>query len=352
MSLGLRRAGFELLAAFDVDAKAVETHCKNLGGRGFVADASVLTSAELLERAGVKTGELDLFAGGPPCQGFSKQKRGAHLGDDRNMLVRHFLRLVREMNPRFFFFENVAIFGQKRGREYIREMFSTLSDYVIYQHFYNSADFGLPQTRERFIAVGRRRDVHAGFRIPHPTVEKWRTVGEVLGDLPEPPTDYSPHPKYPNHQRARVTEINIRRFSYVKQGGGWKDIPEDLRLDCHKNVDPTSGGWPDVYGRLEWNGQCPTITGGFDSFTRGRYGHPLHDRPLTPREAARIQGFPDDFVFCGTRGDIRSQIGNAVPPPLAEAVGREILCTLRAADGIGPPVEDERARVRGRSGRD
>lgn len=126
MSLGLHRAGFELLAAFDVDAKAVETHCKNLGARGFVADASVLTSAELLERAGVKAGDLDLFAGGPPCQGFSKQKRGAHLGDDRNVLVRHYLRLVREMRPRFFFFENVAIFGQKRGREYIREMFSTL----------------------------------------------------------------------------------------------------------------------------------------------------------------------------------------------------------------------------------
>jgi len=344
MSLGLQRAGFDLLAAFDINEKAVETHCKNLGGCCLVGDASMLTSAALLERANVARGTLDLFAGGPPCQGFSKQKRGAHLGDDRNALVRDYIRLVREARPRFFFFENVAIFGQKRGRELIREMFSTLSDYVIYTHFYNSADFGLPQTRERFVAIGRRRDVRAGFRVPQATVETWRTVGEVLGDLPEPPDDYSDHPQFPNHQRARVTEINIRRFSYVPQGGGWKDIPEALRLDCHKNVDPTSGGWPDVYGRLEWSGQCPTITGGFDSFTRGRYGHPLHDRPLTAREAARIQGFPDDFVFCGTRGDIRSQIGNAVPPPLAEAVGREILRSLRAADGIGPPVEDDPER--------
>jgi DNA (cytosine-5)-methyltransferase 1 len=112
------------------------------------------------------------------------------------------------------------------------------------------------------------------------------------------------------------------------------DIPHELRLSCHKRVDTNSGGWPDVYGRLEWNGLCPTITGGFDSFTRGRYGHPLQDRPLTPREAARIQGFPDSFIFFGTRADIRSQIGNAVPPPLAEAVGFEIICSLLRADGI------------------
>ena len=72
------------------------------------------------------------------------------------------------------------------------------------------------------------------------------------------------------------------------KGGGWQDLPEELRLECHKNVDVTAGGWPDVYGRLRWDGQCPTITGGFDSFTRGRYGHPHHDRPLTPREAARL----------------------------------------------------------------
>ena len=94
------------------------------------------------------------------------------------------------------------------------------------------------------------------------------------------------------------------------------------------------GGWPDVFGRLRWDGLCPTITGGFDSFTRGRYGHPLHDRPLTPREAARIQGFPDSHHFVGNRGEVRSQIGNAVPPPVAFGVGTHILHSLLVADGI------------------
>ena len=190
--------------------------------------------------------------------------------------------------------------------------------------------------------VGIRRDHEIAFSVPAPTVRRWRTVGEVLDGLPEPPEDYSVHPEFPNHQRARVTPINVERFSYVSQGGGWQDIPEHLRLDCHKNVDSSSGGWPDVYGRLRWDGQCPTITGGFDSFTRGRYGHPHHDRPLTPREAARLQGFPDDFVFAGTRGDVRSQIGNVVPPPLARVIGKEVLRVLRVVDGLEPEREGDR----------
>jgi DNA (cytosine-5)-methyltransferase 1 len=338
MSLGLKKAGFILSLAFDIDEWAVKTHCQNLGGKCFVGDAAKLTGEDLLRRIGKKPGEFALFSGGPPCQGFSKQKRDAHLGDSRNERILDYIRLVQEIQPRFFIFENVAIFGQKRGRAYIQEMLSQFIDYTIYPKIFNSAEYGLAQTRERFIAVGRRNDQQTSFRHPEPTFVKFRTVGEVLNGIPEPPEDYSDHPQYPNHQRARVTPINIERFSHVPQGGGWQSIPEELRLECHKNVDTSSGGWPDVYGRLEWDGQCPTITGGFDSFTRGRYGHPLKDRPLTPREAARLQGFPDSFVFLGARADIRSQIGNAVPPPLAEAVGLEIMRSLLCADGV---IEDK-----------
>jgi DNA (cytosine-5)-methyltransferase 1 len=334
MSLGLERAGFTPLLAFDIDERAVDTHRGNLLGPCIVADAEDLSGAQILEMVRRQPGEIDLLSGGPPCQGFSKQKRGAHNGDDRNLLVLEFTRLVREVRPRSMLFENVAIFGKKRGRKYLELMRSQLEEYQLFPHFYNCADYGLAQTRERFVMVGIRGDLGVPFSIPTPTCDKWKTVGEVLQGLPEPPEDYSVHPDFPNHQRARVTALNITRFSCVPQGGGWQDIPEELRLDCHRGVDPTSGGWPDVYGRLSWDGQCPTITGGFDSFTRGRYGHPLHDRPLTPREAARLQGFPDDYTFVGNRGDVRSQIGNVVPPPLADAVGREILRVLRVADGL------------------
>lgn len=332
MNLGLEWAGFDVRLAFDIDALSVSTHRQNLKSLCLQADARQLRGEDLLSRIDVARGELALLAGGPPCQGFSKQKRGAHLGDDRNDLVLEFVRLVEEMKPRFLLFENVAIFGQLRGKRYVDEMARRLADYRLLPHFYNAADFGLPQTRERFIIIGHRRDQPCRVNLPSPTVPQWRTVGDVLAGMPEPPMDYSEHPDLPNHARARVTPINIERFSHVPQGGGWRDIPEGLRLPCHQDVNPASGGWPDVYGRLDWKGQCPTITGGFDSFTRGRYGHPLQNRPLTPREAARIQGFPDSFAFAGNRGDVRSQIGNAVPPPLAEAVGLAILRALLVAD--------------------
>lgn len=334
MSLGLKLAGFDIACAFDNDALSIATHNRNLGHHGRVRNAEEVSGFELMGELGIKRGELDLFAGGPPCQGFSKQKRGAHLGDSRNDLVMEYIRIVNEFLPRFFFFENVAIFGQKRGILYVKMMHETFCDYEISPCFINSADFGLPQTRERFLVVGRRRDVHGAFSFPERIVKRHTTVGETLRGLPEPPDDCSVHPLWANHQKAKVTEANIVRFSHVPQGGGWKDIPEELRLPCHQRVDTDKGGWPDVFGRLEWNGVCPTITGGFDSFTRGRYGHPLQDRPLTPREAARIQGFPDDYVFEGNRGDVRSQIGNAVPPPVAFGVGSHILRALLVADRL------------------
>lgn len=334
MSLGLKWAGFDVSYSFDYDARSVDTHRKNLNGKCDVLDARNVVGSQLLAEAGLEVREADLFAGGPPCQGFSKQKRGAHLGDERNDLVFEYVRLIKEIQPRYFLFENVAIFGQRRGKEHLKEMISRLeNDYECLPAFYNSADFGIPQTRDRFILIGRRKDQKGRVVIPTRTVKNWLTVGDVLKDIDEPPLDYSEHTEFANHQRARVTAINIERFSHVPQGGGWQDIPNELRLACHKDVNTSTGGWPDVYGRLKWNGQCPTITGGFDSFTRGRYGHPLADRPLTPREAARIQGFPDKFVFIGNRGEVRSQIGNVVPPPLAEIIGLAIIEALLTSDG-------------------
>jgi DNA (cytosine-5)-methyltransferase 1 len=344
LGLGLHNAGFTIGAAFDFNEQAVQTY-RNLSEKCLVADATLLSGDFLLDYAGINKGQLDLFAGGPPCQGFSKQKRGAHLGDERNRLVLEYIRLVKETEPKFFMLENVAMLGQKRGRDFIDVLHDELQDYILYPHFYNSADFGLAQTRQRFIIIGKHNSIAAPFHIPNPTVTTWRTVGEVLKELPEPPADYRvEHSDFPNHHRANVTLRNIERFSYVPQGGGWKDIPYDLRLECHKKADTSKGGWPDVYGRLRMDGLAPTITGGFDSFTRGRYGHPLEDRALTPREAARLQGFPDSYVFQGNRHEVRHQIGNAVPPLLAQAIGREIRRSLLIEEGYKSgeePMETE-----------
>ncbi|WP_153977314.1 DNA cytosine methyltransferase [Paenibacillus xylanilyticus] len=329
LGLGLHNAGFKIGAAFDSQLEAVLTYKSNLSNNCFVEDVTKLSGTALMERAGIMVGELDLFAGGPPCQGFSKQKKGAHLGDERNRLVLEYARLVRELNPKFFLLENVSMLGHKRGKVFIEAIEEELTDYILYPHFYNSADYGLSQTRERFIIIGKRRDIEGSFQIPQPTVTKWKTVGEVLEGLPEPPIDSKKeHPDYANHYRSNITQRNIERFSYVPQGGSWRDIPWDLRLKCHQNADTSKGGWTDVYGRLKWDGYAPTITGGFDSFTRGRYGHPFENRSITPREAARLQGFPDWFRFYGNRSEVRRQIGNAVPPLLAEAIGKNIIETL------------------------
>ncbi|MDP9440458.1 MAG: DNA cytosine methyltransferase [Actinomycetota bacterium] len=336
LSLGLTRAGFEVRAAFDVDERSVETYRSNLGAHAFVADVRHIGGEALRAIAGLEDHDLDLVAAGPPCQGFSKQKRGAHLGDPRNALVLEFLRLVEELRPRAFLLENVAQLAQVRGRHLVRG-FNALRNYCLVGRFYIAADYGVAQTRERFVLVGIRSDVPGCFVPPRPTTPEWLTVGEVIGDLPEPPANFAVHPDFPNHQAARVTAKNVERFSYVPQGGGWQDIPWELRLRCHQVVDVKRGGWPDVYGRLRWDGQCPTITGGFDSFTRGRYGHPLADRPLTPREAARLQAFPDEYIFLGTRHAVRHQIGNAVPVLLAQVLGEAVRDALEGRAQASSP---------------
>ncbi len=334
LSLGLQRAGFDMKLGFDADEAAIATYRRNLGDHGHVLDAFKVSGPQLRELAGIdEDGEIDLFAGGPPCQGFSKQKRGAHLGDSRNALVAEYLRLVTELGPRAFLLENVPMMAQVRGK-HLLEGLSTLDHYSVTGHYYVAADYGLAQRRQRFVMVGIRDDVEASFEVPIPTTPDHPTVRDAIGDLPEPPLDYSE--TISNHQRARVTPPNIYRFSFVPQGGGWQDIPFEHRLPCHQKADVSKGGWPDVFGRLEWDGQCPTITGGFDSFTRGRYGHPASDRPLTPREAARLQGFPDDFVFTGTRHHVRHQIGNAVPVPLAEAIGAAIIAAFEGRSEAPP----------------
>jgi DNA (cytosine-5)-methyltransferase 1 len=333
-ALGLSNAGFDVRLAVDLDAVSVATYNENLRDVARVRDIVGTSGQSLLRMVAIRKGELDLLSGGPPCQGFSKQRREAYrLNDPRNGLVSDFIRLVKEISPRFFLLENVEIFGQKRGSKYLYELVTTLNkNYVLWPQFYNCADYGLAQTRKRFVLIGQRIDISDAFHVPPATTPEGKrlTIRDVIGHLPEPPEDFTEHPQYPNHQRARVTGLNVRRFSFVPPGGGWKDIPWKYRLRCHQTVDTKSGGWPDVYGRLMWDGQCPTITGGFDSFTRGRYGHPEFDRPITPHEAALLQGFPHWFKFHGTRAAIRAQIGNAVPPPLARAIGSEIRRLLKA----------------------
>jgi DNA (cytosine-5)-methyltransferase 1 len=334
LSLGLGRAGFAVIAGIDHDGPSMRTYANNFGHAALQRDLSKLTVDELLQTLAIAPGEVALVAGGPPCQGFSVQRRGDD-SDARNDLILHFLRIVRGLRPKFFLLENVPGLRSRRGATMLRDFLARAgtAGYSIMMNTLNAADFGVPQIRRRVFIVGER-DGLPSYEFPVPTSESasWRTVRDALADLPLPPLDFSAHPSLANHQVGRMSELNVRRIAHVPEGGGWEHLPAELQLDCHR-PGAAKIGHRYVYGRLSWDKPAGTITARFDSFTRGKFAHPSENRSITLREGARLQTFPDDFVFLGTKEEVASQIGNAVPPRLAETIGSSIIRTL---DGLVP----------------
>ena len=201
-----------------------------------------------------------------------------------------------------------------RGRHVLEAFTAELESmgYSVHRHDLNSAEFGVAQLRRRIVLVALR-DGGLRYRDPAPlSGSRWATVGEVMGGLETPGLE-----SLANHVVASESDLNHRRMAFVEMGRGRLAIPEHLQLACHRSYD----GHLDVYGRLDWFGQARTITGGFDSASRGEYVHPFEHRSITAREAARLQGFPDWFEFAGNKAAVRRQIGNAVPPPMAYAIG-------------------------------
>ncbi len=338
LALGLRAAGFELRAAVELDSAAALTYRKNIGEHVIQKSIRDVSADEVVTVASVGVGDCDLLAAGPPCQGFSYQRdRESALNDPRNSLVLDVVRLVNQLRPKTFLIENVPGFASRRGSALLSEVTTLLREtYAVYVTELNAVEFGVAQSRSRLFVVGQRLDLRLpALRFPIGAPAKtWRTVRDAIADLPSPPLDGSPHPLVPNHFReARLSATNRERLSHIPPGGGRESLPLHLQLPCHR--DNPSHRHLDVYGRLEWERPSVTITARFDSFTRGRFAHPAEDRSLTLREGARLQSFPDSFVFFGNREQCASQIGNAVPPLLAERVGR---CILQSLDGL--PAEN------------
>lgn len=331
LALGLKNAGFKLVGSVEYDAKACVTYRKNLGSHLMEADISTLSVEDVLAKAGLNVGECDLLAGGPPCQGFSVQRRGSD-EDPRNELVLQFLRFVEGVLPKFFLMENVSGLMSKRGMPFLNVVIRRAEElgYVVHIQKLDAADYGVPQSRKRVILVGERVQPYASrYSFPDSRITNgdYATVRDAIGDLPAPPLDGSEHSQIPNHAReAKLSKLNIERIRHVPQGGGREYLPEHLQLPCHKNN--PSHRHTDVYGRLAWDKPAGTITARFDSFTRGKFAHPEEHRSITLREGARLQTFPDDFVFFGNREEIAKQIGNAVPPKLAKALGASIIEAL------------------------
>lgn len=329
--LGLQLAGFESLYSFDNDPFSIETqntNSKYFKHRAKVEDINNLSSGQLLKKIGLKKGELFLFSGGPPCQGFSIQRIGRDK-DTRNNLIFKFADQVNGLQPKFFLMENVAGILGKRGSSLFSDLITRFeqSGYRVYDKILNAQDYNVPQRRRRVFVIGVRKDLHyKPFEFPVTTTPdgKRRTVRQAIENLPEPPLDGSDHPSLSLHRRDKLSELNLKRLSSLLEGQGREFLPKDLLADCHK-VSASQIGHRNVYGRMRWDDVAPTITARFDSFTRGLFGHPNQNRSISLREGALLQTFPIDFNFFGNKVDIARQIGNAVPIELARAVGKQII---------------------------
>jgi DNA (cytosine-5)-methyltransferase 1 len=327
MSLGFSDprfcGGFEPILALDNDRAAIATHKANFGG-----EAVCVNVEDWLNTAAVPA--ADVVIGGPPCQGFSllNKKRD---GDARRALWEPYLDIVVKSGARIFIMENVAELFRSpeladiRARA-AREGFRTETAIL------NTADYGAPQTRRRTIVIGWKPGAWAPEFPPLKThaepdgnsnLPRWRTVRDAIADLPVPTAVEieGPAPLY-LHIRPNPTGTSLARYKAVPPGGNRFDLQRnapEITPDCW--IKKTSGG-TDLFGRLWWDRPSVTIRTEFYKPEKGRYLHPDQHRPITHREAARLMGFPDDFRFCGTKVEIARQIGNAVPPPFAGALGR------------------------------
>lgn len=330
LSLGFEKSGFEVVYAFDLDEVSVSTYKHNPQyhhGPAFVRDIYKVSKKSIEEDLGRELGEIDVVIGGPPCQGFSVQRRGDD-SDPRNNLVLEYIRMILDIRPRFFVMENVGGLLSPRGRPYLEQLKEKCESagYVIQRDKLTASDFGVPQSRRRVFIVGEKvAEGKARFSFPKSKGKPEKTVREAIADLM-----YVSDDSIPNHTADKLSAINLERIKAIKEGEGRDSLPEYLQLNCQKKH--LGHRHLDTYGRMAWDKPSPTITARFDSFSRGRFGHPELNRTITLREGARLQTFPDDFEFLGSKVEVARQIGNAVPPLLAEQVAEEIKRCLNEDD--------------------
>lgn len=320
LSLGLSSAGFEIRAAVELDATSAASYSLNHRRTPVIrADIRRLTGPDLLKVAGVKRGELGLLTGCPPCQGFSAlrtKRRTSAEPDPRNDLVFEFLRLIRSIRPRSVLMENVPGLAD----DFRFSMFLSALSQTGYEFDYKILDaqnFGVPQRRKRLVLIALRdaqipRD---WFRGTGHTV----TVRQAIGQLPKPGCSGDLLHDLPERRQKSIMD---RIRATPKNGGGQRDVADELRCVCHKRSD----GYSDVYGRMEWDSISPTITSGCHNPSKGRFLHPEEDRAITLREAALLQTFPDSYRFDLSRGKehVAKQIGNAFPPRLISPIAHHL----------------------------
>lgn len=359
LSLGLTQAGFESVYANEINPVCAETYAKNFGIKKeqiYIGDIHDLI--EDLRQDKINFGEIDLVSGGPPCQGFSMANRQRIIDDPRNSLYKAYLEFLSIVKPKFFIIENVKGMANKIN-EILDDIYTMLgTSYDVSFKLLNAKNFGVPQNRERFFIIGNRMGVSSKKifnNILTKTFPKY-TLYDAISDLPPLGVNivknntsiendtvgyFKREYKYPktayndfindgkqfafvyNHKNRYNNERDIKIYSLLPQG-------ENSLHDSISDIMPYKSRnhiFKDKYYKLKYTDVCKTITSHM-KFDCNMYIHPTQPRGLSAREAARVQTFPDDFIFYGPQNSWYLQIGNAVPVKLAKVIGEEIMKCL------------------------
>lgn len=320
MTLGFQAAGVNLVGHVEIAESANRIYAENFPKSRLLGEDIRRITDEDLKEWKEKLGKIDIIVGGPPCQGFSLAgKRNPE--DERNRLYMQYVRIVSVLRPEVFVMENVALMTSMKDEkgnffiDIIEESFSR-QGYSIVKKVVNAYEYGVPQSRERVILVGVRDDLHKTFQFDDGLKKKVLTFKDAACDLQS----------LESGEKSLADPLHwaITHPAHVIE---WlKNVPEGH--SAHENANPQlrpPSGFNTTYKRNVWNEPCSTISTNFSMISGCRNVHPTDTRSLTIREAARVQSFPDEFVFCGNWGDVRKAIGNAVPPILAREIAKEIL---------------------------
>lgn len=332
LTVGLKRAGFRVVGAIEIEPAAFSTYKSNHPDvAALKQDVRSVRGQSLLPLA---SGGIDLLVGCPPCQGFCSLTHTAKRSDPRNMLVKEMGRLVKEVLPSAFMMENVPGLVS-RGIRLFKELVATLEKlkYEVRWGILQAADFGVPQCRRRLVLLAGR-----GFSIPLPepthdragrnNLPRWKTLRDAIGGMDSPMTlrraiEGGGPELYNWHVVRDLTARNVMRLRKAHPGASRVQLPRSLRPACHQYLDE---GFTNVYGRMRWEQTPVTITAGCTTPSKGRFGHPEETRTISVREAARIQTFPDDYIFDSPHMDrVCDIIGNALPCDFAEVLARHTL---------------------------
>jgi len=391
-SLGFVQAGYEVAGAVDIDDEALETYERNLCDRDLdeypgevtfdsplkgnlnVNDDDHVTFDDIRDEFGLEPGDVDIIAGCPPCQNFSKLRDTTPWPEDepKDELLQSYVELIREEKPDVVFFENVEGITNKgdgettysqwfkdQMKQMVRDDDPEGSGYGVNLEVVNAADYGVPQRRRRTIGLCIYAASDDEVELPSPThaknpeddsKEEWVEVGDVLGekyeegrlkqdlDLGQKQVGLDDYPDDPAHRSRRHRKDTVEMMKAIrKHGDSWKDLrgtdDEEYIRECHQDFDTQAGA---AYGIMDWNAPAPTMTTRCTNFSSGRFTHPHENRTITFREAALLMTFPDDFELPEKNSAAERVVGNAVPPKLIRNFAEEM--DLTTTEGTPKPA--------------